>query len=476
MIDDGLLPLVDDLRDIKSVVSRAPEASSLHAVGIGEVVSGRGAVNTLGEVLARLGLEAQASVVVLSDTVVKYCGGVDVLEIVRRALAGTYRLHEVRVAAQAPATVVHADEPTVADTVRRVAELAPRLLATVGSGTMADIGKIVARDLDLRHVVVQTAASVNGFADDQSVLLINGAKRTTPSRWPDVVVVDTAVLADAPTAMNRSGLGDQVSMFTAAADWYLSGAVGFDRSYSPTLVGLMRRDFDELVARAADLGRGDAQAIGALASALTTGGIAMGVAGRTAPSSGTEHVVSHLLEMNADAAGRPSSSHGSTVGVTSVLATLAWQRVRERLRDGGARVNAPGDDVRGRVERAFGHLDATGATARECWTAYERKLDWIRGHLDDLAAVVDHWSVHDEVVGGLLVSGGSLAATLRAAQAPYTFAQLEPTPERDVVTWAVANCHLMRDRFTIVDLADLIGAWETSDVAELLDEHDRLGQ
>jgi glycerol-1-phosphate dehydrogenase [NAD(P)+] len=475
VIDDGLPPFVDDLSDIKSVVSRAPEASSLHAVGIDEVVSGRGAVKTLGEVLVRLGLEAQASVVVLSDTIVKYSDGVDVLEIVRTVLAGTYRLHEVQVAAQASATVVHADEPTVAGAVRRVAELAPRLLVTVGSGTMADIGKVVARDLDLQHVVVQTAASVNGFADDQSVLLINGVKRTTPSRWPDALVVDTTVLANAPLSMTRSGLGDQMSMFTAAADWYLSGAVGFDRSYSPTLVGLMRRDFDGLAQRAADLGQGDSLAIGALAAALTTGGIAMGVAGRTAPSSGTEHVVSHLLEMSADSAGRPTSSHGSTVGVTSVLAALAWQRVRERLRDGGAAVIAPGDDVRDRVERAFGPLDASGATALECWTAYERKLNWIREHLDDLAVVMDCWSVHDEVVGELLVSGDTLAATLRAAQAPFTFAQLEPAPERDVVTWAVANCHLMRDRFTIVDLADLIGAWGASDVAELLDELDRLG-
>ena len=54
------------------------------------------------------------------------------------------------------------------------------LILSVGSGTIADIGKVVSARLGLPHVVVQTAASVNGFSDDQSVLLVDGVKRTTP--------------------------------------------------------------------------------------------------------------------------------------------------------------------------------------------------------------------------------------------------------------------------------------------------------
>ena len=71
-------------------------------------------------------------------------------------------------------------------------------LVAVGSGTVADIGKAVAAAHGLPYVVVQTADSVNGFADDRSVLLVSGVKRTTPTTWADALVVDTDVLVDGP--------------------------------------------------------------------------------------------------------------------------------------------------------------------------------------------------------------------------------------------------------------------------------------
>ena len=57
-------------------------------------------------------------------------------------------------------------------------------------------------------VVVQTAVSVNAFSDDMAVLLRDGVKRTVPSRWPDVLIVDLEVIAEAPAAMNRAGFGE----------------------------------------------------------------------------------------------------------------------------------------------------------------------------------------------------------------------------------------------------------------------------
>jgi glycerol-1-phosphate dehydrogenase [NAD(P)+] len=43
------------------------------------------------------------------------------------------------------------------------------------------------------------------------------------------------------------------------------------------------------------------------------------------------------------------------------------------------------------------------------------------------------------------------------------------------VTWALTNCHLMRNRFTIADLAFLTGTWTDKDVAAILDEAAALG-
>jgi len=133
-------------------------------------------------------------------------------------------------------------------------------------------------------------------------------------------VIDSEVLVGAPLPMTRSGLGDQLSMFTAAADWYLASAVGFDPSFSRTVVDIQRAGGEDLLANAGDLAYGGQRAVLSLANALTRGGLAMGLAGRTAPSSGTEHTVSHLLEMSAAGRRRAHASHGSQVGVASVVA------------------------------------------------------------------------------------------------------------------------------------------------------------
>src|SRR6218665_231078 len=188
---------------------------------------------------------------------------------------------------------VHAHERTVSVAVEGCS--GAHIVVTVGSGSLCDIGKVGAGDRP--RVVVQTAASVNGFAGDQSVLLINGAKRTTHSGWPTALIVGADILPGAPLSMNRSGLGDMVSMFTAPADWYLSSLVNMARGWDAEAAMMTRRYGEELRRIAPGVGASDPAALSTLAEFLTLSGISMGVAGQTSPSSGMEHTVSHLIDM-----------------------------------------------------------------------------------------------------------------------------------------------------------------------------------
>ena len=460
--------VTDDLDDLREMVRHSPDATSLHPIGLREVVRGRGALETLSGVLANAGVELGSPVVVLSDTTPKLYRGGDVIKTVLKVLRATHHASLVNVE-PGPGGFVRADESTLAIAIASSRLDSPRAVVSVGSGTLVDIGKVVAHRVGLPHVVVQSAASVNGFADDQSVLLVDGVKRTTPSRWPDALVIDPWLVADAPIAMTRSGLGDELSMFSASADWYLANAVGIDDSYSYTPVAMMRRNVDELIACSRRLGQGDHLAVDLLANCLTIAGVAMGVAGRTAPASGTEHLISHVLEMQSDARDERGSSHGSQVGVASVFAALLWQSVRELLTRGSATLSTAHLAARGRVEETFMALDDTGATSRECWAAYSKKSAWIQDHLEDVQLVVDQWSVHDDRVAELLKPPALIADALRDAGAAVTFDQLDPTPDPGTVLWAVKNCHLMRDRFTVIDLAELLGVWNTEHVEELLE-------
>jgi glycerol-1-phosphate dehydrogenase [NAD(P)+] len=470
-VSDFNLVVVDDLRNVRALIDAAPEG--LKQIGLREVVTGRDAIHTLPAILERCGVAPDARVTVLSDPTPKRYGTFDVLDVVLKTLS-VLLVDVVYVEPEEGISTVVANAKTISAAVEAVSQRAPGALVSLGSGTLVDIGKVVAQKLSVPHFVIQTAASVNGFADDQSVLLIDGVKRTTSSQWPTVLIIDPWVVAEAPSAMTRAGLGDELSMFTAGADWYLSNAVGFDSSYSAMITSLMREGVDELLARSADVGRGDQRAVGMLASLLTVSGIAMGIAGRTAPSSGAEHLVSHLLEMDADAFALPCASHGSQVGVASVLASIVWQRVRDHLQRASVSLTVEHLATREDVLAAFYELDPSGATGEECWRDYERKATWIRGHQSEIAAALDAWPEHNEAIEQLLVPTEVLVSTLRRAQAPITFGQLDPAPKPDVVNWAVANAHRMRERFTVFDLAELLGLWGQNDVTDVLAEHQGL--
>jgi glycerol-1-phosphate dehydrogenase [NAD(P)+] len=370
---------------------------------------------------------------------------------------------------------VHADEQTVASAADQCA--GADLVVTIGSGTLCDIGKVAAGNRP--HVVVQTAASVNGFADDQSVLLINGVKRTTHSAWPTALVVDTDVLSGAPLLLNRSGLGDMISMFTAPADWYLASLVDLDRGWSREAALMTRRYGDDLRGIAGGIGAADPAALSSLAEFVTLSGISMGVAGQTSPSSGMEHTVSHLLDMADGARHRPNAHHGAQVGVATVVVSVLWRRMLERLASGSlAAIALPtAAEAEARVRAAFDWMDEDGATSTECWTDYSQKLEHLRSTdaPGRIASAVASWSTHDAFLDELLESPERIVAALKAAGAPTRFSELENASEPDDVVWAISNCHLMRNRFTIADLAYLTGNWTPESIESVLAEAADLG-
>jgi glycerol-1-phosphate dehydrogenase [NAD(P)+] len=438
-------------------------------VGIDRVEIGPTALETVRRVVSELPTHGRIALLVDS---VEYttAGGGRVKDTVESLLGELGAVTLVRLRGD-----VHADEGTVAVAIEgcRNADV----VVTVGSGTLCDIGKVASAGLP--HVVVQTAASVNGFADDQSVLLINGVKRTTHSAWPTALVIDTAILEGAPSLLNRSGLGDMISMFTAPADWYLSSLVDMDRGWNVEAARMTRRYGDRLRQIAPGVGASDPEALATLAQFLTLSGISMGIAGQTSPSSGMEHTVSHLLDMASNSRHSGNAHHGAQVGVATVVVAILWRRLRQKLRDGSLEPMAlPGlTDGETMVRAAFDWMDRDGATAAECWRDYAKKLEHLRGvDAPELVTVaMAHWSQHERMLDDLLESPENIVQALREAGAPTRFSELEHPARPDDVVWAFTNCHLMRNRFTVADLAFLTGNWSADVVESALVEAQELG-
>ncbi len=481
-----------DLEALRRDLATVADADRVHPLGLGLLVQGVDAVGTLPAILANR-CPPGSPVVVLAAATAIQMHGQDLRHIIEAALSARFALQWHVVGP--PDGVVHADERTVAAATAAASGAA--CVLTVGSGTITDLGKAAA-PAGAGLVCVQTAASVNGYADPFSVLLRGGVKRTTPTRWPEALLIDSAVLASAPAELNRAGLGDEMAMFTATADWYLASVLGAapgerragaannraannraandgaandgaDPAWHPAIAWLTRAQGDRLGELAGHLGRADGLA--ELAGILTLSGIAMGVAGSTAPASGMEHAISHLLEMAADARGEPGSLHGTQVGVATILAAATWQHIRDRIAEHGLDrpVCLPGpDEALDQIQQSFAWLDPSGAMAAECFAGYAVKLRKLTAAADPLASLRDGWHQHEAALGGLLAAPADIRAALRTAGLPVSFGQLAQPVSAQTARWATVSCALQRQRVGVADLAMLLGAWQDDDIDQVL--------
>lgn len=433
------------------------------------IIVGHGALERLPEQVASVA--GLGPVVILEDRTPMRRGRDDLKVAVYELLAGASPPQRVILGPEDGS--LHADEKILSDASEAVRGAG--CVVTVGSGTLTDIGKYSCHaGGGIPLVAVQTAASVNGFADGMAVVLKDGVKRTLAAVWPSVLLIDTLVLRDAPKELTRSGYAEMMAMLTAPADWRLASLTGVDTSYRQSIVDLYRPLGQDFLGSASAVSNREDDALESLASLLTVSGIAMGVAGQSAPLSGTEHLISHMLDMSANATGVPAGLHGAQVGVSAAIASVIWKRLLDRLDPEALALRKSNGDAEGDVRSAFGWIDKGGAATNECWADYQKKLaTWIE--VGGAGRLAKEWAQASTELKALVVEPEMIIGALRASGAPTRFSELDPPVDKDRARWAVASCHLMRSRFTVVDLANLAGHWSIEDVNEVIEEATELG-
>jgi len=120
-----------------------------------------------------------------------------------------------------------------------------------------------------------------------------------------------------------------------------------------------------------------------------------------------------------------------------------------------------------RVREAFDPIDPTGRISDECWSDYRRKWSAVASLVPRIDAVLEGWSDHAPTLQSLVRPSTRIAAGLSAAGTPVRLVDVGADVDSLVARWAVANCGLMRNRFTVVDLLTLLGWWLPVDVDEL---------
>jgi len=189
----------------------------------------------------------------------------------------------------------------------------PTAVIGVGGGKALDVAKYVAFLSKLPYFAIPTSLSNDGFCSPQSSLMIEGKRRSLAATMPFGVIVDTRVCAQSPPNLSLSGVGDLASKFTAIHDWKLS----FHNT------GEAVDDFAALLSDGsvhAFMARPtlDEAGLRLLATSLMMNGIAMEVCGSSRPASGSEHLISHALDL---LSARPRL-HGLQVGVAAYWMSL----------------------------------------------------------------------------------------------------------------------------------------------------------
>jgi glycerol-1-phosphate dehydrogenase [NAD(P)+] len=188
-------------------------------------------------------------------------------------------------------------------------------LIAVGSGTLNDLCKYVARRTGRPSIVFGTAPSMNGYATSTASISRDGYKHSLAATAPRGVFLDLAVLAAAPVRMIRAGLGDVLCRSTAQVDWLLSHLL-LDTPYAEDPFAIQAADEQALLERAGGLAKGDPEAVLALVRLLVLSGLGMLLVGSSHPGSMGEHGISHFIDMFLHP--HPGSLHGEQVGVASL--------------------------------------------------------------------------------------------------------------------------------------------------------------
>lgn len=188
-----------------------------------------------------------------------------------------------------------------------------KAVVSIGGGKVIDAGKYAAFLRKLPFISVPTSSSSDGFSSASASLIVDGRRTSVPARLAYGIIVDTQVIRTAPEKFIYSGIGDMLSKITAIYDWLYEGACG----------GSVPNDFAIMIAKKAvnSFVRTPFETIKddlflkELLDSLAMSGIANEIAGSSAPTSGSEHLISHALDKILEV----PQLHGAQVGIATYI-------------------------------------------------------------------------------------------------------------------------------------------------------------
>jgi glycerol-1-phosphate dehydrogenase [NAD(P)+] len=326
------------------------------------------------------------------------------------------------------------------------------MVAAVGSGTVNDLAKELARRWQRPCFVLATAASMNGYTSAIVALLEAGLKTTRPAPPPLLVLADPEVLATAPPELARAGLGDLVSKPYCGCDWKIAALLR-DQYHCPLPDRLLSRPFERALEELPGLGLGTPQGARLLFKLLLISGLSMAVVGSSSPASGGEHLLSHYWDMVRLREGARLNLHGAQVGVASlVVDDLYRQILAADFAAVGFVPSPPAAELEQELAASFGTL------AEVVWPHWRAKM--AARSARDLERLRGFEATIKGEIRATLSTGSMVRRALAGCGAATRVEALGI--DRGELAAALLHGRKIRDRYTVLDVAaelDLLQAF-----------------
>lgn len=418
-----------------------------------------GALFRTTEILRSVGAVQDRPLVIVTDETPKQREGGDLSSQVLDTLRRDGWQVDVCLMPQDESGQVHTDMPHIMLVRKRLSPGCAVL--SVGSGVVTDIAKhgcfLYQQETGEKvpFVVYQTANSVSAFTSNMSPTFVDGVKRTLDSRYPDALICDLETLRDAPMEMTVGGVGDMLAVFVSFPDWYLAHRLGMDPTYSELAKNLVGPLGELLLQHAKGIRTGQIESVAMLAKIIALGGLAMSLSHATTPMSGFEHVMSHVLDLQAEIEHQPLAVHGSQVAIATLAGAEMYRRFLSDFDPLSLNVSncyPSMESMKARIESSFAELDPTGKAGAECWADYSQKLEKWHAHRQDFESVLKNWDEIRTCLEAESCPPETIREILQAVNAPVRWSQLTPAVDEKKARFAFMHASLMRKRLTLGDL------------------------
>lgn len=455
-----------DGKNFWDAIRKLPGFPAHETMPIKEMIFESDALFRTSDILKSIGADQSAPLMVVMDETSMQRNGEDLKELALTLLRNDgWEVHVVSMRADESGQV-HTDMPHILEVQASLRHGCSVL--SIGSGVITDIAKHgcflyqQATNEMVPFAVFQTANSVSAFTSNMSPTFVDGVKRTLDSRYPDALICDLETLRDAPKEMTAGGVGDMLAVFVSFPDWYLAYKLGMDSTYSELAKNLVGPLDELLIDHAEGIRNGDLESVAMLAKIIALGGLAMSLSHATTPMSGFEHVMSHVLDLQAEINHAPLTIHGSQVAIATLAGTEMYHRFLSDFDPDSLDVNDcyPNmDTMKQRIEKNFSVIDPSGKAGEECWVDYKQKLEKWHASRSYFESTLKEWKTLRTELAKETRSPEVIMQILEAVAAPVRCSQLIPAVNEEQARFAFLNASLMRKRLTLGDLL-IFSGWD----------------